>query len=95
MCETTVELIKCERSSSLIAELSAKLTEGRAVQRVDGTFSGLRPVIRQDMAAFLHRMHDNVLKRCSKFLLRLRERRLGADGSALIRPFLLLSSVLG
>ena len=28
----------------------------------DGTFGGLRPVIRQDMAAFLHRMHDNVLK---------------------------------
>ncbi|MBW3091308.1 S-layer homology domain-containing protein [Bifidobacterium miconisargentati] len=28
---------------------------------VDGTFGGMTPVYRQDMAAFLHRMHDNVL----------------------------------
>lgn len=28
----------------------------------DGTFGGTRPVVRQDMAAFLHRMSLNVLK---------------------------------
>ncbi|MBW3090473.1 InlB B-repeat-containing protein [Bifidobacterium miconisargentati] len=29
----------------------------------DGEFKGMTPVYRQDMAAFLHRMHDNVLKK--------------------------------
>ena len=35
------------------------VTEGYA----NGTFGGMTPVYRQDMAAFLHRMHDNVLNK--------------------------------